>query len=155
MVAILMEAAVMFFGSLVVGYLPLLLTSSQHSMRLLSTLGTGMLIGTAFSIIIPEGVHLTYLPVGGHGHGHGHSHVPHVALDMEPVQTVVETTIFKDFRGGRRTLDLAMHADIHMPDAQFTKIADSTVYIHTRSILSSEPIGASQQNRYSVTPLDP
>ncbi len=69
----------MFIGSIVSGLLPLALTLSEviiikhlilpinikvqifkTKMRLITVLGAGLLIGTALSVIIPEGIHSLY-----------------------------------------------------------------------------------------------
>jgi len=46
----------MFLGSYAAGFLPLAFTFSEQKVRLLSILGAGLLVGTALSVIIPEGV---------------------------------------------------------------------------------------------------
>ena len=50
----------MAIGSFLCGYIPLTLSLSPRSMRYISTGGIGLLIGTAFIIIIPEGIHTVY-----------------------------------------------------------------------------------------------
>lgn len=51
------------------GILPLSLSLSPRQLRLLTALGTGVLVGTALIIIIPEGVETLY-EASEHGHGH-------------------------------------------------------------------------------------
>jgi zinc transporter 9 len=46
----------MFFGSYAAGFVPLAFTFSESKVRLLSILGAGLLVGTALSVILPEGV---------------------------------------------------------------------------------------------------
>ncbi|KAG7512429.1 zinc transporter ZIP9-like [Solea senegalensis] len=48
----------MFVGCFVLGFIPLLFTLSERSLQFVSTLGAGLLCGTALSITIPEGVDL-------------------------------------------------------------------------------------------------
>ncbi|CAJ0577122.1 unnamed protein product, partial [Mesorhabditis spiculigera] len=50
----------MFLGSYLAGYVPLLFTMSESRMRILSIFGAGLLVGTALSVIIPEGVESLY-----------------------------------------------------------------------------------------------
>ncbi|XP_041866466.1 zinc transporter ZIP9 [Melanotaenia boesemani] len=48
----------MFVGSFLLGFIPLLFTLPQKSLQLVSSLGAGLLCGTALAITIPEGVGL-------------------------------------------------------------------------------------------------
>ncbi|CAG2112456.1 unnamed protein product [Medioppia subpectinata] len=50
----------MLFGSYFSGTIPLVFTFSEDKLRLLSVLGSGILVGTALSVIIPEGVNTLY-----------------------------------------------------------------------------------------------
>lgn len=49
--------------------LPLSLSLSSRQLRLLTSLGTGVLVGTALIVIIPEGIETLY-SAGGSGHSH-------------------------------------------------------------------------------------
>ncbi|KAM3716118.1 NADPH-dependent diflavin oxidoreductase [Dirofilaria immitis] len=51
----------MFVGSFLAGLIPLAFNMSERRTRLLSTFGAGLLVGTALSIIIPEGVEALYI----------------------------------------------------------------------------------------------
>lgn len=53
-------SAAMFFGSYIAGSIPLAFTLSESRVRLLSIFGAGLLVGTALSVIIPEGVESLY-----------------------------------------------------------------------------------------------
>merc|ERR1712176_99665 len=65
----------MLVGCYVFGSIPLSLTISQKNMRSVSIVGAGLIVGTALSVIIPEGVHSIYdQGHSGHDHSHGHSH---------------------------------------------------------------------------------
>lgn len=65
----------MLVGCYVFGSIPLSLTISQKNMRSVSIVGAGLIVGTALSVIIPEGVHSIYdQEHSGHGHSHDHSH---------------------------------------------------------------------------------
>ncbi|KAM9365633.1 zinc transporter ZIP9 [Pholidichthys leucotaenia] len=48
----------MFVGSFLLGFIPLLFRLSEKSLQFISTLGAGLLCGTALAITIPEGVDL-------------------------------------------------------------------------------------------------
>ncbi|XP_072293596.1 zinc transporter ZIP9 [Eucyclogobius newberryi] len=48
----------MFLGCFVLGFIPLLFTLSQRSLKFISILGAGLLCGAALAITIPEGVEL-------------------------------------------------------------------------------------------------
>ncbi|KAL3985603.1 ZIP Zinc transporter family protein [Acanthocheilonema viteae] len=50
----------MFVGSFLSGLIPLAFNMSEGRTRLLSTFGAGLLVGTALSVIIPEGVEALY-----------------------------------------------------------------------------------------------
>jgi zinc transporter 9 len=56
----------MFLGSFAAGYLPLLCTCNKKCVKVMTTVGTGMLIGTALCIIIPEGIFTTLNAHGSH-----------------------------------------------------------------------------------------
>uniref|UniRef100_A0A8R1XR79 Zinc transporter ZIP9 n=1 Tax=Onchocerca volvulus TaxID=6282 RepID=A0A8R1XR79_ONCVO len=51
----------MFAGSFLAGLIPLAFNMSERRTRLLSTFGAGLLVGTALSVIIPEGVETLYI----------------------------------------------------------------------------------------------
>jgi len=63
----------MLVGCYVFGSIPLSLTISEKNMRSVSIVGAGLIVGTALSVIIPEGVHAIYEQEAG-SHGHSHSH---------------------------------------------------------------------------------
>ncbi|KAK0294287.1 hypothetical protein LTS00_007263 [Friedmanniomyces endolithicus] len=60
---------VMGTASFLAGLLPLSLSLSSRQLRLITALGTGVLVGTSLIVIIPEGVETLYA-VGGSGHDH-------------------------------------------------------------------------------------
>lgn len=55
----------MFLGCFILGFIPLLFTLSQRSLKFISILGAGLLCGTALAITIPEGVDLLEEALGG------------------------------------------------------------------------------------------
>lgn len=52
--------AVLFAGSMVSGYAPLAFSIAPHVLLVLTTIGAGLLVGTALIVIIPEGVATLY-----------------------------------------------------------------------------------------------
>lgn len=85
----------MFIGAFVAGYIPMCIqkSSDPSRMRLITTLGAGVLTGTALIVIIPEGIHMWTEASAAHemhehehatgeeheeheehGHHHGHHH---------------------------------------------------------------------------------
>ncbi|XP_059929358.1 zinc transporter ZIP9 isoform X2 [Gadus macrocephalus] len=57
-IAILCLSVAMFFGCLVIGWIPLLIKLSDRSLQIVAILGAGLLCGTSLAIIIPEGTDL-------------------------------------------------------------------------------------------------
>ncbi|KAI7522716.1 hypothetical protein KC331_g19085, partial [Hortaea werneckii] len=60
---------VMGGASFAAGALPLSFSLSARQLRLLTALGTGVLVGTSLIVIIPEGIETLY-SAGGKGHAH-------------------------------------------------------------------------------------
>ena len=56
---ILLLSAIMFVGALAFGYVPLGLHFSHKRLEQFMAIGAGVLIGSAFLIIIPEGLEIT------------------------------------------------------------------------------------------------
>nr|XP_020454403.1 zinc transporter ZIP9-like [Monopterus albus] len=56
--AVTLLSVAMFVGCFLLGFIPLLFTLSERSLRFVSILGAGLLCGTALAITIPEGVGL-------------------------------------------------------------------------------------------------
>jgi len=82
---------VMLFGSYLAGSIPLFMSLSEEKLQLVSVLGAGLLLGTALSVIIPEGMqtlnmaysinkeHHHHEGGGDHGEeGHHDNPVPHL-----------------------------------------------------------------------------
>lgn len=63
---------VMAVASFLAGALPLSFALSPRQLRFISALGTGVLVGTALIVIIPEGIETLY-SVGGKGQSHPHA----------------------------------------------------------------------------------
>uniref|UniRef100_A0AC34Q078 Zinc transporter ZIP9 n=1 Tax=Panagrolaimus sp. JU765 TaxID=591449 RepID=A0AC34Q078_9BILA len=85
---LLVLCGTMFVGSYAAGFLPLAFTFSENKIRLLSILGAGLLVGTALSVIIPEGVEALQ------GVPHHHSHVQKLSVHQEnhKAQKILEET---------------------------------------------------------------
>ena len=79
--------AFMFASSLAVGLIPLFFSLSPRHLRYVTTIGVGLLVGVAFIVIIPEGVHTYYgaNSPSGSAHSHAHSHAEH---DSAPLSTL-------------------------------------------------------------------
>ena len=60
LLTLLSLSTVMAVASFLAGILPLSLTLSQSQLRLISTVGMGVLVGTSLIVIIPEGVETLY-----------------------------------------------------------------------------------------------
>ncbi|CAJ0590398.1 unnamed protein product [Cylicocyclus nassatus] len=63
----------MFIGSYVAGAIPMMFNMSESRMRMVSIFGAGLLLGTALSVIIPEGIEALYdaKPEATHVEFHG------------------------------------------------------------------------------------
>lgn len=137
---VLVLSMVMLLGSYLAGSIPLFIALSEEKLQLVSVMGAGLLVGTALSVIIPEGMqtlNMAYSQGSHHSHGHEqgtehteHSHtenpVPHIIgvslvlgflfqLIVDQVATAM--TARADVEGGRRgsvswtaTLGLVVHA---------------------------------------------
>lgn len=58
----------MFFGAFIAGNLPLMMTMSQRQLHSVNALGCGLLLGTAFAVIIPEGIESLFSEQHSHIH---------------------------------------------------------------------------------------
>lgn len=59
-VVLLFLSSAMLIGCYMAGMIPLIVTLSGEKLQLVSVLGAGLLVGTALSVIIPEGVNTLY-----------------------------------------------------------------------------------------------
>jgi len=87
-------SVVMLLGSYLAGSIPLFIVMSEEKLQLVSVMGAGLLLGTALSVIIPEGMQTLNMAYSGsrlehhldhgeehgdHGeHGHEENPVPHL-----------------------------------------------------------------------------
>ncbi|XP_014781455.1 zinc transporter ZIP9-B [Octopus bimaculoides] len=67
---LLILSLAMLLGCYISGVIPLAFHFTETKVKIVPVLGTGLLIGTALAVIIPEGVHVMY----SHHHNHAHSH---------------------------------------------------------------------------------
>ncbi|KAK4503208.1 hypothetical protein PRZ48_006636 [Zasmidium cellare] len=77
-------------ASFLAGILPLSLSLSPRQLRLITALGTGVLVGTSLIVIIPEGVETLYTSSGS-GHGHDkrslsiQARIPNLQAEAVPI----------------------------------------------------------------------
>lgn len=73
--------AVMLVGSYLAGSIPLIIRFSEEKLKLVTVLGAGLLIGTALTVIIPEGINSLYADSGKtindstKSQNHDHDHI--------------------------------------------------------------------------------
>ncbi|KAK3374935.1 Zinc/iron permease [Podospora didyma] len=67
-------SVVMALASFLAGALPLSMTLSQSQLRLISSIGIGILVGTSLIVIIPEGIE-AIATTGAAGHSHNARHL--------------------------------------------------------------------------------
>lgn len=79
--------------SFLAGLLPISLTLSSSQLRLISTLGMGVLVGTSLIVIIPEGVETLYSATGEVDHVHKRSALYNSALDVRWAHDTLDTPI--------------------------------------------------------------
>ncbi|KAK8040869.1 ZIP Zinc transporter [Apiospora phragmitis] len=66
---LLAQTVVMALASFLAGALPLSMTLSQAQLRLISSIGVGLLVGTSLIVIIPEGIEaISDASLSGHNH---------------------------------------------------------------------------------------
>ena len=91
------------------GSLPLSLSLSSRQMRLLTALGTGVLVGTSLVVIIPEGVATVYATSRTHSDVHAKRHVFGQSLPLNSLtpSDVPVAIMAPDARGPRGTVKRA------------------------------------------------
>ncbi|GMR59791.1 hypothetical protein PMAYCL1PPCAC_29986, partial [Pristionchus mayeri] len=85
---LLVLSAAMFFGSYFAGQIPLVMNLSESRLRTITIFGAGLLVGTALSVIVPEGVEAVYAAQrdfvhSSHGDLHHLSHETKSLLEEE------------------------------------------------------------------------
>lgn len=72
---------VMLVGSYLAGSIPLIVRFSEEKLKLVTVLGAGLLVGTALTVIIPEGIYSLYADSGktinesSKAQNHEHNHI--------------------------------------------------------------------------------
>jgi len=133
---LILLSVVMLMGSYLAGSIPLFIALSEEKLQLVSVMGAGLLLGTALSVIIPEGMQTLNMAYSGskaehhHDHGEEHDHeenpVPHLIgvslvlgfLFMLIIDQIASSRSGgRDVEGGKRgvvswtaTLGLVVHA---------------------------------------------
>ncbi|CZT24859.1 related to ATX2-Putative Golgi transporter involved in homeostasis of manganese ions [Ramularia collo-cygni] len=88
---LLLLSTVMGGASFLAGLLPLSFSLSPRNLRLITALGTGVLVGTSLIVIIPEGVDTLYkASTSSHGHGHDERSLPVSRRSLVPWNTSPE-----------------------------------------------------------------
>ena len=82
LVTLLSLSIVMAVASFLAGILPLSLTLSQSQLRMISTVGMGVLVGTSLIVIIPEGVETLYSASSASNPHHKREVIPQTALEV-------------------------------------------------------------------------
>lgn len=57
---LILLVVVMLIGSYLSGSIPLVVTLSEEKLKVLTVFGAGLLVGTALTVIIPEGIRALY-----------------------------------------------------------------------------------------------
>lgn len=69
-VVLILLVLVMLVGSYLAGSIPLVVTLSEEKLKVVTVFGAGLLVGTALTVIIPEGIRALYSSdVGAAAHG--------------------------------------------------------------------------------------
>nr|AKN21672.1 slc39a-7 [Schmidtea mediterranea] len=63
MISLLLFSGSMLVGCYLAGCIPLAFNFSTNKLRLVTIFGAGLLLGTALTVIIPEGIHTMYAPI--------------------------------------------------------------------------------------------
>ncbi|KAI1293680.1 Zinc transporter ZIP9 [Halotydeus destructor] len=98
----------MLFGSYIAGTIPMIFTMSEEKVRMLTILGSGILVGTALSVIIPEGVNTIYASAHEFHHhlkatpvnSKSHEEVPHSVIGLTLVIGFVFMLFVDQFSSG-------------------------------------------------------
>ncbi|XP_062503439.1 zinc transporter ZIP9-like isoform X2 [Corticium candelabrum] len=103
--SLILLSIAMLIGSYVAGSIPLMMTLSEKRLRLVTVLGAGLLVGTALSVIIPEGVHALYTSEAHHSHS------------SMPQQPAVEQTEHNKMKEHQEKPDMfRTHEELHHGD---------------------------------------
>ncbi|EMC99383.1 hypothetical protein BAUCODRAFT_31702 [Baudoinia panamericana UAMH 10762] len=92
---------VMACASFLAGALPLSFSLTSRQLRLMTALGTGVLVGTALIVIIPEGIETLY-SADGSTHSHSHSRMKRSLTTGGPVVWTPDIRITHKFTDWQR-----------------------------------------------------
>lgn len=67
---LLLLVIVMLIGSYLAGSIPLVVTLSEEKLKVVTVFGAGLLVGTALTVIIPEGIRALYSDIVSSNHVH-------------------------------------------------------------------------------------
>jgi len=104
-VNLLVLSFIMLFGSYLSGSIPLFISFSEEKLQLVSVMGAGLLVGTALSVIIPEGMetlNMAYrqnnkkMAATSHVHGSAEAH-SHEAEPENPVPHLIGVSLVLGF----------------------------------------------------------
>jgi len=99
---VLLLSIVMLAGSYFAGSIPLFFTMSEEKLQLVSVMGAGLLVGTALSVIIPEGMqtlNMAYSAVAQHVHQHEEEKegTAHTHTEDNPVPRIIGISLVLGF----------------------------------------------------------
>ncbi|KAH6584772.1 hypothetical protein BASA82_000965 [Batrachochytrium salamandrivorans] len=145
---LLVMAVSMLSGSFLAGNLPLAMSLSEERLRLISTFGSGLLVGTALVVIIPEGTETLYAAVRGIDAQHGHpSPSTGGVLDERigksvhatdhPVRTSV-THLHRRFQDGNAMGLTSIYQQTNKRDFQMEDSSVSSGRIYPRLLVSND-----------------
>ena len=98
LLTLLSLSTVMAIASFLAGILPLSLTLSQSQLRLISTIGMGVLVGTALIVIIPEGVETLYSSSSASTSHHKRDLTHYHALEVRWHGPMADAYVWQDAR---------------------------------------------------------
>ncbi|KAH8594860.1 ZIP zinc transporter-domain-containing protein [Bisporella sp. PMI_857] len=104
LIILVVVSVVMALSCFLAGALPLSMTLSSSQLRLISTIGMGVLVGTSLIVIIPEGIEAVYsADTGGHSHARrslrARVHAAEVQWPSSRVNAIVERVKLESHAG--------------------------------------------------------
>ncbi|KAL2713913.1 zinc transporter ZIP9-A isoform X1 [Vespula squamosa] len=147
--SIIWLSLVMLGGSYLAGFLPLIMNLSEDKLQLVSVLGAGLLVGTALSVIIPEGIRALFTAPADSDHQQNDSDL-HSLIGISLVLGFVFMLLVDQCtrRGGGKeksftaTLGLVVHAaadGVALGAAATTSQADVEVIVFLAIMLHKAP----------------
>jgi len=90
-------SVVMLLGSYLAGSIPLFINMSEEKLQLVSVMGAGLLLGTALSVIIPEGMQTLNMAYSQHNEDSHHSHEVEHDHEENPVPHLIGVSLVLGF----------------------------------------------------------